>query len=108
VLISAMYGTPETTRYLLDHGADPTAGGSMGSALHGAAMTGISRSLLPTQHIAASSSLPWRMEYLICFGTIAILSPGPVTIQGSVIDYHGKRFHITICFYVMSIGKAHT
>nr|XP_051186570.1 uncharacterized protein LOC127300488 isoform X2 [Lolium perenne] len=40
VLISAMYGTPETTRYLLDHGADPTAGGSMGSALHGAAMTG--------------------------------------------------------------------
>uniref|UniRef100_A0ACD5XK41 Uncharacterized protein n=1 Tax=Avena sativa TaxID=4498 RepID=A0ACD5XK41_AVESA len=40
VFISAMYGTADTTRYLLDHGADPTVSGSLGSALHGAAMTG--------------------------------------------------------------------
>uniref|UniRef100_A0ACD5XXN8 Uncharacterized protein n=1 Tax=Avena sativa TaxID=4498 RepID=A0ACD5XXN8_AVESA len=40
VFISAMYGTADTTRYLLDHGADPAVAGSLGSALHGAAMTG--------------------------------------------------------------------
>uniref|UniRef100_A0ACD5YH19 Uncharacterized protein n=1 Tax=Avena sativa TaxID=4498 RepID=A0ACD5YH19_AVESA len=38
VFISAMLGTAATTRYLLDHGADPTVSGSKGSALHGAAL----------------------------------------------------------------------
>ncbi|KAM0910762.1 hypothetical protein ACQ4PT_013949 [Festuca glaucescens] len=41
VYISAMFGTAATTRYLLDHGADPNADGMMGSALHGAVMAGI-------------------------------------------------------------------
>ncbi|KAM0849788.1 hypothetical protein ACQ4PT_053505 [Festuca glaucescens] len=41
VYISAMFETAATTRYLLDHGADPNADGMMGSALHGAVMAGI-------------------------------------------------------------------
>lgn len=40
VFASAMFGTAATTRYLLDHGADPTIAGSKGSALHGAVMNG--------------------------------------------------------------------
>ncbi|KAM0849787.1 hypothetical protein ACQ4PT_053505 [Festuca glaucescens] len=40
VYISAMFETAATTRYLLDHGADPNADGMMGSALHGAVMAG--------------------------------------------------------------------
>ena len=41
MFISAMLGTAATTRYLLDHGADPTIAGSKGSALHGAVMAGM-------------------------------------------------------------------
>ena len=48
MFISAMLGTAATTRYLLDHGADPTIAGSKGSALHGAVMAGMTLPLLHT------------------------------------------------------------